>query len=172
MTIQTHTHTHSNAYVYICICMYVYTGSVYIERHGFAYIARAGLSLTVCPGWLGTCDPPVLASLLQLGWQTWATIPAAGNKLDEAPASVAPIAIGWVELPCSQVNKEYSGVVSGGVRKTKHIGTGKRNRTGGDRGGTLRKAPLEGRLGERRTNLGESTEGRRSLPNRCPLFGN
>lgn len=85
---------------------------------------------------------------------------------------MAPIAIGWVELPHSQVNKEYRGVVSGGVRKTKHIGTGMRNRTGGDRGGTLRKAPLEGRLGEWRTNFVEGTGGKRFLTNRCPLFGN
>lgn len=85
---------------------------------------------------------------------------------------MAPIAIGWVELPHSQVNKECRGMVSGGVRKTKHIGMGMRNRTGGDRGGTLRKAPLEGRLGERRMNLGEGTGGKRFLTNRCPLFGN
>lgn len=77
---------------------------------------------------------------------------------------MAVIAIGWVEVPCSQVNKEYSGVVSDGVRKTKHIGTRMRNRTGGDRGGTLRKAPLEGRLGERRTNFGEGTRDRRRVP--------
>lgn len=41
--------------MYMYVCIY----SLYIERHGFAYIAQVSLSLTVCPGWLGTCDPPV-----------------------------------------------------------------------------------------------------------------
>lgn len=54
------------------------------------------------------------------------------------------IAIGWVGVSCSQVDKEYSGVVSDAVGKTQHVGPRMRDWTGRDRGGALRKAPLEG----------------------------